>query len=154
VSRVVVNEIEAKVGNDVTFNDTVKIDTLKGKTTAGSVTVQGEGTATTNLQQGLCKTWANLKGTDTFGLRDSFNVTSATDNGTGDHTITIASDMANVNYSLTSNGADKNISVLGGTGINGATAPAVGSVRIGSVASNGNDYDHTYFMIAIHGDLA
>ena len=53
MSRVVVNEIEAKVGNDITFNDTVKIDTLKGKTTAGSVTVQGEGTATTNLQQGL-----------------------------------------------------------------------------------------------------
>ena len=35
MSRVVVNEIEAKVGNDITFNDTVKIDTIKGKTTAG-----------------------------------------------------------------------------------------------------------------------
>ena len=123
--------------------------------TTGDGNVKSEGgAATTSLRQGLAKTWANLKGTDTFGLRDSFNVTSATDNGTGDHTITIASDMANANYSLTSNGADKNISVLGGTGINGATAPAVGSVRIGSVASNGDNYDHTYFMIAIHGDLA
>ena len=40
MSRVVVNEIEAKVGNDISFNDTVKIDTIKGKTTAGSIDVQ------------------------------------------------------------------------------------------------------------------
>ena len=37
MSRVVVNEIEAKVGNDITFNDTVKIDTLKGKTAAETI---------------------------------------------------------------------------------------------------------------------
>ena len=36
MSRVVVNEIEAKVGNDITFNDSVKIDTIKGKTAAGT----------------------------------------------------------------------------------------------------------------------
>ena len=80
MSRVVVNEIEAKVGNDVTFNDTVKIDTIKGKTTAGSVTVQGENTATTNLQQGLLKAWANLDGSGTIAILDSFNVSGATDN--------------------------------------------------------------------------
>ena len=42
MSRVVVNEIQAKVGNDISFNDTVKIDTLKGKTTAGTITLQCE----------------------------------------------------------------------------------------------------------------
>ena len=57
MSRVVVNEIQAKVGNDISFNDAAKIDTLKGKTTAGSIAVQGEGANTTNLQQGLCKHW-------------------------------------------------------------------------------------------------
>ena len=36
----------------------LNVDTIKGKTTEGSVTIQGEGTATTNLQQGLAKMWA------------------------------------------------------------------------------------------------
>ena len=85
MSRVVVNEIEAKVGNDITFNDTVKIDTIKGKTTAVSVTVQGEGTATTNLQQGLNKVWFTL-GMDAV-QDDSFNCSSVDDDGTGDFGI-------------------------------------------------------------------
>ena len=80
MSRVVVNEIEAKVGNDITFNDTVKIDTIKGKTTAGSVTVQGEGTATTNMQQGLAKAWGQFDGEITTPvLESSFNSSSITD---------------------------------------------------------------------------
>ena len=33
----------------------IKTDTFKGQTTAGSINVQGEGTATTNLQSGLVK---------------------------------------------------------------------------------------------------
>ena len=33
----------------------VKVNQLSGIDTAGSITVQGEGTATTNLQQGLTK---------------------------------------------------------------------------------------------------
>ena len=93
MSRVVVNEIQAKVGNDISFNDAAKIDTLKGKTTAGSITVQSEGNATTNLQQGLVKAWMDLNGS-TFGLRDSFNVSSATDNGGGNYTKSLTNNLA------------------------------------------------------------
>ena len=56
MSRVVVNEIQAKVGNDVTFNSNI----------ANPTTIKGEGTATTNLQQGLCKSWVNLDGSATY----------------------------------------------------------------------------------------
>ena len=97
MSRVVVNEIEAKVGNDITFNDTVKIDTIKGKTTAGSVTVQGEGTNTTNLQQGLLKTWSFFDVT-TDDIHDSFNVASLTDTGSGATTTAYTNNMASINY--------------------------------------------------------
>ena len=51
--------------------------------------------------RGCVNAWANLDGTDTFGLLDSFNVSSATDDGTGTHTITINNDMANNDYSVT-----------------------------------------------------
>jgi len=97
MSRVVVNEIEAKVGNDITFNDTVKIDTIKGKTTAGSVTVQGEGTNTTNLQQGLAKAW--ILGTNGAALTDSFNIASGTDQGTGFYDYAFTNNFGNANYS-------------------------------------------------------
>ena len=33
----------------------VKVNQLSGIDTAGSIAIQGEGTATTNVQQGLCK---------------------------------------------------------------------------------------------------
>ena len=97
MSRVVVNEIEAKVGNDISFNDTVKIDTIKGKTTAGSVTVQGENTNTTNLQQGLNKVWFTL-GMDAV-QDDSFNCSSVDDDGTGDFGIHFTNAFSNALYS-------------------------------------------------------
>ena len=96
MSRVVVNEIEAKVGSDISFNDIVKIDTLKGKTTAGSITVQGEGTATTNLQQGLCKAWGSV--TNAAAISDSFNLSTGTDHGTGDFSYPLTNAYASVNH--------------------------------------------------------
>ena len=145
-------------GINLATNDTIKFDiatsTKATMASTGIVTIVGEGgTTTTNLQQGLNKVWANLNGSS-FGLRDSFNVTSATDNSTGDHTITIANDMGNGNYSVTTNAGDKNLSSLGHVGINGASAPAAGSIRLGSTHTNGANGDHVYVMIQIAGDLA
>ena len=87
MSRVVVNDIQAKVGNDINFNNdvkinTAKIDTLKGKTTAGSITVQDVGSATCNLQEGLIKQrlYHNLVAETT---KDSVNVSTVTDINTG-----------------------------------------------------------------------
>ena len=65
----------------------VQINQLRGIDTAGSVTVQGEGTATTNLQQGLLKAWNRFDGSAMNTVLDSFNYSSATDNGTGDYTL-------------------------------------------------------------------
>ena len=74
----------------------LKVDKFTGVTTAGSIDVTGEGNSTTtNLQQGLAKAWFQASSTAT--LSDSFNISSGTDNGTGDHTITIANDMGNAN---------------------------------------------------------
>ena len=50
----------------------LKVDTLTGVTTAGSIVVTGEGNSTTtNLQQGLAKAWASLTG-DSSNLVDQF----------------------------------------------------------------------------------
>ena len=70
-------------------------NTLKGTTTAGSINVQGEGTATTNLQQGLAKCHGRFSATQ---FNDSFNMSSFTDNSQGNHTLNFNNDMANTNY--------------------------------------------------------
>ena len=76
----------------------LKVDTITGVTTAGSISVTSEGNSTTtNLQQGLCKAWANFSGG--FSLTDDFNIASLTDNGTGRPEFNFTSNMANSTYS-------------------------------------------------------
>ena len=76
----------------------LNVDTIKGKTAETSITIQGEGSATTNLQQGVVKVWINFDGTGTPSSRDSFNVGSITDNGTGSYDIVFTNAMGNANY--------------------------------------------------------
>ena len=64
---------------------TIKTNTLTGTTSAGSINVTGEGgSTTTNLQQGLTKTWATIDGdASTLVAFDSLNVTSEQDDAAG-----------------------------------------------------------------------
>ena len=71
----------------------IKTNVFEGQTTAGSITVQGEGTNTTNLQQGLAKTWFQFNGTGTPANRGSFNIASLTDNATGKYTENFTNNM-------------------------------------------------------------
>ena len=73
----------------------LRVDNLKGSTTGGSISVLGEGTsATTNLQQGLCKAWFNYRH-DTATLNDSFNISSVTDESNGHHFGNYNNNMSN-----------------------------------------------------------
>jgi len=77
----------------------IKTDKLTGVGTAGSIVVTGEGNSTTtNLQQGLIKSWYCLQGSDTFAIKDSFNTASATDNGEGDYTTVRTNAFSNDDY--------------------------------------------------------
>jgi hypothetical protein len=55
-----------------------------------------------------CRAWVNFDGTGTVAIRDSGNVSSITDNGTGDYTVNFTTAMPDANYSIT--GAKDNIS--------------------------------------------
>jgi len=75
--------------------------------TSGSTAIHGEAGVTssgstgltTNLQQGLCKAWINYTGISTTASRDSFNISSLTDNATGRTTVTVSNNMNNDDYS-------------------------------------------------------
>ena len=77
----------------------VQVNQLRGIDTAGSITVQGEGTATTNLQQGLVKSWCKFNGTGTLAVNDSFNISSVSDGGTGVYSPIFTNNMVNEHFS-------------------------------------------------------
>ena len=47
----------------------------------------------------MCRAWVNFNGTGTVAIRASGNVTSITDNGTGDYTVNFTTAMPDANYS-------------------------------------------------------
>ena len=119
--------------------------------TSGQVTICGEGSATTtNLQQGLAKTWVNFDGTATDAAsRDSFNVSGMTDNGTGDYRISHSNDFANANYST-----------VGASAFNAWCGPDVpsgtltGSVDVYTQTGTHTRADRDILNFASLGDLA
>ena len=46
-----------------------------------------------------CRAWVNFNGTGTVAIRASGNVTSITDNGSGDYTVNFTTAMPDANYS-------------------------------------------------------
>jgi hypothetical protein len=51
-----------------------------------------------------CRAWVNFNGTGTVAIRASGNVSSITDNGTGDYTVNFATAMPDANYASASIG--------------------------------------------------
>ena len=132
---------------------TLLLNTLTGKTSAGSIVVTGEGgSTTTNLQQGLLKQWVHFEGNSAdldADEYDSFNTTSLTDNGTADYTVNIANDMVNEFYAL-----------MGMASTNRGVCVDTDTVLVGSYNLECYRYydsamlDPAHVMCGVAGDLA
>ena len=128
----------------------LKVDTITGVTTAGSIAVTGEGNSTTtNLQQGLCKVWADTNAGATAS--DSFNLASITDNGTGDYTFTITNDINSADYSHPIDPARGTGDATLSTNIH---TKAAGSLRIETCRDDSTKTDCANVSLSIFGDLA
>ena len=136
---------------------TVKVNTLTGTTTAGSIAVTGEGNSTTtNLQQGLCKAWVQFDGDATdAAARDSNNVGSMTDHSTGTYSVNFTNNMANDDYAfaMAANNDDTGTGMV--TGDSGhQTVVAVGSLKFSFTGASSNSVTDTIIGSAmIIGDL-
>lgn len=54
--------------------------------------------------KGSATAWVNWNGTGTVAIRDSFNVSSITDGGTGKYALNFATTMNNTNFAFASSG--------------------------------------------------
>ena len=55
---------------------------------------------TDDVEMYLAKAWVNFNGTGTVAIRAAGNVSSITDNGTGDYTLNFTTAMPDANYSV------------------------------------------------------
>lgn len=120
----------------------LKVTTISDLAGTGPVTL---------TKQSAAKAWVNFDGTGTAAIRDSVNVASLTDNGTGDYGVNYTSNMSASDYSVT-------------TAV-GQTSPfpiaqaylasvSVGFVRLNTAQPGTADYDTGIIASTIHGDLA
>ena len=92
-----------------------------------------------------CRAWVNFNGTGTVAIRASGNVSSITDNGTGDYTVNFTTAMTDSDYS-----------VVSGSGYNAAANISSNVTAITSSSSvifrhyeNGSPYDVGQLSAAI-----
>tara|TARA_R110000737_G_scaffold305208_1_gene312746 strand:- start:260 stop:652 length:393 start_codon:yes stop_codon:yes gene_type:complete len=128
---------------------TILVNKLTGTSTAGSILVTGEGNSTTtNLQQGLAKTW--VAATLAAVIYDSFNISSNTDEGTGDYKYGISN-------ALSRSSAETHVSgiSLGYTNIirvkTSEASTSMIDIESMNTSASATDGHHS---VGVHGDLA
>jgi len=132
----------------------LKVDKFTGVTTAGSILVTS-GSVTTNLQQGLLKSFMDLDGTGTIAFHDSFNMSSVADNGTGIYTPSYTNIFANINYLYCGMG-ETGTDAQNGRGLSAySLAVLTSSIKIRTgTKSNNSAEDLPHNRLGCTGDLA
>jgi hypothetical protein len=89
-----------------------------------------------------CRAWVNFNGTGTVAIRASGNVSSITDNGTGDYTLNFTTAMGDANYAVMSfsNGVPLD---------DGATARTASAFRFNTYNLAGVKFDTSVVNVAI-----
>jgi hypothetical protein len=101
----------------------------------------------TSEASGLAKAWVNFNGTGTVAIRASFNVSSITDNGTGNYTVNFTTALADANYvTVIGTGADGSGGSSFGTPSTYSTTAVI--VQSRSV-TGGAAVDETRFCVSI-----
>ena len=115
-------------------------------------TLAGVSTSMANAVNGSAKAWVNFNGTGTVAIRASYNVSTITDNGTGDYTINFTTGMPDANYAVNGNYSWKNgVSAGGGLTVRNDTGytPTSSICRVICMGQDGNYYDRDYVFVSI-----
>ena len=109
----------------------------------------------------LCRAWVNFNGGrgGSVSIRDSFNVSSITDNNTGDYTVNFSSNMPNANYCVTTAQGDGSTAAeipyllnLTTAGYDETHSATTSHIRVHSQTYAGGAYDAAHNYVAIFAD--
>ena len=94
-----------------------------------------------------CRAWVNFNGTSTVAIRASGNVTSITDNGTGDYTVNFTTALSDANYVVA--GLCRSTGVSSGAPIQ-VEVYGTSSTRFLTLNASFNPFDPVQVNIVIH----
>lgn len=123
--------------------------TINASTTNGIVQT-ADGSGLLKIQSNSVTTnalaWVNFNGTGTVAIRSSYNVSSITDNGTGDYTVNFATALADANYVtiMMSRGAQDFYQ--------SDSAQTTTTVRLRINDAGGSAYDSALTAVAVFGN--
>ena len=159
-NRVGINQPTPTVDLDVTGSAK-----LTGNISAVDATLSGNATISGNMQStnitdgtdtvgteyvvnGSAKAWVNFNGTGAVAIRKSFNMSSITDNGTGDYTANFTNTMPSADCAVSLTGEHNNLVVLGFAGYVSAKSKAAGAQVI-SINNNAAPFDNTHMRATV-----
>jgi hypothetical protein len=130
-----------------------------GATTADVASISSSGNFSFNSGYGSvataygCRAWVNFNGTGTVAIRASGNVSSITDNGTGDYTVNFTTAMSDANYApIIANSKSPDVNFVG-INTNNSTgtdvAPTTTTCRIAFGTYAIGPKDPTYISFAV-----
>jgi len=98
---------------DINVTQNANIDFLTNNTRQMSLTSTGllqfnSGYGSVATAYG-CRAWVNFNGTGTVAIRGSGNVSSITDNGTGDYTVNLTTAMPDTNYCIVKQDSNRGV---------------------------------------------
>lgn len=130
----------------VAFDGSANIN-LPGVNQTGSQDTSGNAASATKLANDSgtapsysCRAWVNFNGTGTVAIRASGNVSSITDNGTGDYTVNFTTAMSDANYCGLIATEERGLTPTIGQG-NTTTGIAAASCRVNTFVYDNTPYD-------------
>lgn len=158
-NKTLTTPIISSISNTGTLTLPTSTDTLVGRATTDTLTNKTLTTPNIDSAQFAtvsgtapiypCRSWVNFNGTGTIAIRGSANVSSITDNGTGDYTVNFTTSMPDANYFV----AGSTSSTAASSGrvmmINANSLPAAGSFRFWSCQYTDGAVDATSVSAAV-----
>jgi hypothetical protein len=121
--------------------------------------IQATGETASRAVSGVAAAWVNFNGTGTIASRDSNNVSSLTDSGTGRYDINFSNNTGNANYAYNVTCASTSSPFLRQFWVNdvaNATSSKVQAQTLyaSDTSGNGANSDAILVSVTVHGDLA
>jgi hypothetical protein len=114
-----------------------------------------ESTEVTNVVNGSAKAWVNFNGTGTVAIRRGFNVSSITDNGTGNYTVNFTTAMTDANYTVVLQSTGFSLANIGGNIViagayaTGANLKSTTQLQLQTFANTTAVYDYAEINVAV-----
>ena len=125
----------------------LRVNTLTDASSNNSV-------AMATVSSGSSKSWMNLNGTGTIATRDSFNVSTIVDRGTGLYTQRFTSNMLNDDYAGSGSSQATYQDVDGRNRMMVGDAISTSDIYVNTFTTDGAAIDVGMVASTVHGDLA